>query len=126
LARDPLGIKPLYYADDGATFRFATLVGALLEGGGVDSGEDVAGVAGFYLFGCVPEPFTFHRAIRALPAGSTLRVGLGGMRGPLKYFSVTEEFRKAEAEPSALDPGTLEEQLHAICSDSMRYHMVSD
>src|SRR4029079_1133285 len=55
LARDPLGIKPLYYADDGATFRFATLVGALLEGGGVDSGEDVAGVAGFYLFGCVPE-----------------------------------------------------------------------
>ncbi len=58
LARDPLGIKPLYYADDGGTFRFATLVDALLKGGGVDTGEDAAGIAGFYLFGCVPEPFT--------------------------------------------------------------------
>ena len=47
LARDPLGIKPLYYADDGATFRFATLVEALVKGGRVDTGEDVAGIAGF-------------------------------------------------------------------------------
>jgi asparagine synthase (glutamine-hydrolysing) len=126
LARDPLGIKPLYYADDGATFRFATLVGALLEGGRVDTGEDVAGIAGFYLFGCVPEPYTFHRAVRAVPAGSTLSVSRGGMQGPTGYFSVTEEFRKAEAAPSTLVPAEFDEQIRAICGDAMRYHMVSD
>jgi asparagine synthase (glutamine-hydrolysing) len=126
LTRDPFGIKPLYYADDGATFRFATLVGALIEGGRVDTGEDVAGIAGFYLFGCVPEPFTFHRAVRSLPAGSTLRVGRGTMREPAQYFSVTEEFRKAEAAPSALAPSAMDEQIRAVFSDSMRYHMVAD
>ena len=35
LARDPYGIKPLYYANDGRTFRFASQVKALLAGGGV-------------------------------------------------------------------------------------------
>jgi hypothetical protein len=109
LARDPLGIKPLYYADDGATLRFATLVGALLEGGRVDSVEDVAGIAGFYLFGCVPEPFTFHRAIRALPSGSTLRIGRDGSRGPRQYFSIADEFRKAEAASSTLDAGGIDD-----------------
>ena len=34
LARDPLGIKPLYYAERDGTFRFATLVEALINGGG--------------------------------------------------------------------------------------------
>jgi asparagine synthase (glutamine-hydrolysing) len=126
LARDPLGIKPLYYADDGATFRFATLVDALIKGGRVDTGEDVAGIAGFYLFGCVPEPFTLHRAVRALPAGSTMRVGRSGMREPLRYFSVNEEFRKAEAAPGSLAPGEIDEQVRAIFSDSMRHHMVAD
>ena len=74
LARDPLGVKPLYYADDGWTFRFASQVKALLAGGGLSRDADPAGEVGFYLFGHVPEPFTTHRAIRALPAGATLTV----------------------------------------------------
>src|SRR6476660_7666483 len=72
LARDPYGIKPLYYADDGWTFRFASQVKALLTGGGVGLDPEPAGQVGFYLFGSVPEPFTTYRAIRALPAGATL------------------------------------------------------
>ncbi len=126
LARDPLGVKPLYYADDGKTFRFATLVDALISGGLIDPGEDVAGIAGFYLLGCVPEPFTVHRAIRALPAGATLRVGRGGVRGPARYFDLTDEFRKAEAAPSRLSPGEIDEQIGAMLRDSMRHHMISD
>ena len=58
LARDPYGIKPLYYADDGRTFRFASQVKALLAGGAVSRDPEPAGIAGFHLFGSVPEPFT--------------------------------------------------------------------
>src|SRR5439155_8206043 len=36
LARDPYGIKPLYYADDGKTFRVASQVKALVAGGNID------------------------------------------------------------------------------------------
>ena len=48
------------------------------------------------------------------------------MREPSQYFSVAEEFRKAEAAPSALVPAAMDEQIRAIFSDSMRHHMVSD
>ncbi len=70
LARDPYGIKPLYYADDGSTLRVASQVKALIAGGRVDRRFDPAGAAGFFLRGTIPEPFTMYRAIRALPAGS--------------------------------------------------------
>ena len=55
-----------------------------------------------------------------------MRVGERGTHGPSVYFSVTEEFRRAEAAPCALSSVEVDEQLSAIFSDSMRAHMVSD
>ena len=83
LARDPYGIKPLYTANDGWTFRFASQVKALLAGGGISHDAEPAGVGGFHLFGSVPEPFTLYRDIRALPAGHTQRVDAAGPRAPV-------------------------------------------
>src|ERR1700676_3806067 len=57
LARDPYGIKPLYYSDDGRTCRFASQVKALLAIGTISREIEPAGQVGFYLFGSVPEPF---------------------------------------------------------------------
>src|SRR5262249_30492207 len=57
LARDPFGIKPLYYADDGGSVRVASQVKALLAGGAIDTAEDPAGHASFLLLGSVAEPF---------------------------------------------------------------------
>ena len=75
LARDGFGIKPLYYTDDGATFRFASQVKALLAGGGIDNAPSATGQAGFYVWGYVPEPWTMFENIRAYPpvapSGST-------------------------------------------------------
>ena len=71
LARDPYGIKPLYTANDGWTFRFASQVKALLAGGHISRDPEPAGIVGFHLFGSVPEPFTLYREVRALPAGHT-------------------------------------------------------
>ncbi|MGH9762300.1 MAG: asparagine synthetase B family protein, partial [Blastocatellia bacterium] len=71
LARDPYGIKPLYYADDGWTVRVASQVRALLAGR-VARDQEPAGLASFYLFGSVLEPFTLYREIRSVPAGSTV------------------------------------------------------
>ena len=70
LARDPYGIKPLYYAADARTMRFASQVKALRAGGGISNESDPAGIVGFYLFGSVPEPYTLYRAIRSVPAGA--------------------------------------------------------
>ena len=88
LARDPYGIKPLYTANDGWTFRFASQVKALLAGGGVSRDPEPAGIVGFHLFGSVPEPFTLYRDIRALPAGHTQRIDSAGPREPEPFANL--------------------------------------
>ena len=97
LARDPYGIKPLYYADDGWTLRFASQVKALLAGQKVSRNPEPAGWVGFCLFGSVPEPFTTYQEIRALPAGSTLWVDRVGTREVKQYFSIADAYCRAEA-----------------------------
>ena len=46
LARDPYGIKPLYYSDDGRCLRFASQVKAMMAGERIGSALDPAGLAG--------------------------------------------------------------------------------
>ena len=99
LARDPYGIKPLYYADDGWTFRFASQVKALQSGGQISRDPDPAGHVGFYLFGSVPEPHTIWQDIRAVPAGSTLWVEGTGISEPKRYFSLAQSYCEAQANP---------------------------
>jgi len=126
LARDPYGIKPLYYANDGRTFRFASQVKALLAGGGVSATRDPAGIAGFLLRGHVPEPFTMYEDIRALPVGSWMVVTRDGSSEPRLYFSIAEVLRDAVNERRHYD----EHERAAIIADgvreSVRYHLVSD
>ena len=89
-ARDPYGIKPLYYADDGRSIRMASQVKALLAGGGIDSGVDDGSLCAFMLLGSVPEPRTMYRGIRALPVGHWMRVDGSGITGPVEYVSIAK------------------------------------
>lgn len=124
LARDALGIKPLYWADDGWTMRFASQAKALLAGGRVGRGPDSAGIVGFHLFGSVPEPFTVWREVHALPAGTTLIVDAGGPQAPKRYYDVAEALAaRAEAGRGAGDPRRL---LSDAVRDSVRHHLVAD
>jgi asparagine synthase (glutamine-hydrolysing) len=133
LARDPYGIKPLYYSDDGWTFRFASQVKALVAGGAVSGERDPAGQVGFYLFGSVPEPFTAYRHIRALPAGATLVVDRLGAREPRRYHSVAQVYCDAEAESRRLNAGLrasdlvkIPDEMRQALLDSVRAHLVAD
>jgi asparagine synthase (glutamine-hydrolysing) len=126
LARDPYGLKPLYYADDGWTLRFASQTKALIAGGGVACDADPAGEVGFYLFGHVPEPFTLHRAISALPAGATLLVDRLGAQAPRRYHAIAEVYAEAEATARPIDPREARARLREALVDSVRHHLVAD
>lgn len=129
LARDPYGIKPLYYADDGWTFRFASQVKALLAGGALSKDPEPAGLVGFYLWGSVPEPFTIYQDIRALPAGMTLRVDRVGAHAPRRYHSIAQVHADSEhAARGRRMPEYAEAQeliRHALL-DSVRHHLIAD
>ncbi len=124
LARDPFGIKPLYYADDGWTLRFASQVKALVAGGAIASDLEAAGLVGFHLFGSVPEPFTTVSGVRCLPAGSTLVVDRRGVGAPRTYHRIGEVYRSAAA--GSADKPSGAGALIAALRDSVRHHLVAD
>jgi len=124
LGRDPYGVKPLYVSDDGRTIRFASQVKALLAGGGVSREPEPAGVAGFHLFGHVPEPFTLYRDIRALPAGCAQWVDASGARPPRPFVSIPSILAEGAAQPAPA--AELAERVRAAVADSVAAHMLSD
>lgn len=125
LARDPYGIKPLYYADDGWTFRFASQVKALLAGGRISRDPEPAGLAGFCLFGYVPEPYTTYLEIRSVPAGSCVWVDATGSHASKPYFSLAQIYREAEHDGS-VNSGDYQKFVTEALLDSVRHHLVAD
>lgn len=127
LARDPYGIKPLYYADDRKRFVFASQVKALLEGGSMVGGPDPAGWVGYYLLGSVPEPFSTFTMVRALEAGSTLWVDHRGAQPPKQYFSIGSAYIEAgQQEPTHVSDEEIQRRIRHELIDSVRHHLVSD
>jgi asparagine synthase (glutamine-hydrolysing) len=124
LGRDPYGIKPLYVADDGRTLRAASQVRALRAMGGIDTAEDPAALAGFFLWGSIPEPHTIYRGVRALSAGHTQWIDADGPQPPRAFSTVRDTLLAAEAHPAAAaDPqGALRDAM----LDTVRAHLVAD
>ena len=127
LARDPFGIKPLYYADTEGTLRFASQTKAILSGGVVAREPDPAGHVGFMLWGSVPEPYTLFKPIRALPPGSYMTVDRDGERRITSACDIVAELAASEwseaASPTAIDRCA---RLAAAVADSVEHHLVAD
>jgi len=126
LARDPYGIKPLYYSDDGLTLRVASQVKALLAGGKISRKQEPAGLVGFYLFGSVPEPFTLYDSIRAVPASSYMYITTSGPSKPMAYFSIPETLCDAAHAIGKLKHAELQQVFREHLLDSVGHHMEAD
>src|SRR5437762_5469376 len=125
LARDPYGIKPLYYAANGGTFRFASQVKALLAGDAIAPALEPAGITGFLLWGSVPEPYTLYRDIRSLPAGCAQRVTRSGVEKPDRYWDLAEVVVRSIDAARQIPAGSEVEYLREALRDSVRAHLVA-
>lgn len=126
IARDPLGIKPLYYADDGKRLRFSSQVSGLLGHPGVDLSVDSAGHVGFFVWGSVPEPYTLYKGIRALPAGHWLRVRRDGHPHLCAFAQPVTAMATMTQHKAPSDRKEMQEQLHVLLRESVAYHLKSD
>lgn len=87
LARDRMGIKPLYWSDSEQRFRFASNTQALLAGGGVDTGIDpVALHHQFTLHGVIPAPRTILKGVRKLRPAHWMLIDADGKRTEQRYW----------------------------------------
>mgnify|MGYP005842855677 CR=1 FL=1 len=118
LARDRIGIKPLYYAPlaDGGLI-FASELKALLVHPGCPREVEPQAVEDYLAFGYVPDPRTILGGVHKLPPGHTLRIERGGEPRCRRYW----QLQLAPEEP-APTPEALVEHL----DEAVRSHLVAD
>lgn len=126
LARDPLGIKPLYYAEAAGRFWFASQVKALLRAPDVDTREEAAGHTGFFVWGSVPEPWTLYRGIRCLPSGSWMTAEPERMSEPQMFASPAAEMAQVDQDPQPKSREETYARLHDALEESVRMHEIAD
>jgi asparagine synthase (glutamine-hydrolysing) len=113
LARDRLGIKPLYYSHEGGVFRFASALPALLRDGLASTALDPAALHHYMSFhSVVPAPRTLLKSIRKLAPGCRMRIETDGTVREERYWSL--EFGARDG-----DPGSQQEWEEAVL-ESMR------
>jgi asparagine synthase (glutamine-hydrolysing) len=120
LARDPYGIKPLYVSERNGTIWFASQARALANCAPVDTRRDAAALTGFYIWGHIPEPFSWWSGISMFPAGHVLRIKSDlAIPTPRSFANVSDTFTACP------DPLSRMELRRALL-DTVQYHMVSD
>lgn len=120
LARDRLGIKPLYYALSGGTFLFASEIKALLRYPGIAAELDEEGLFHYLTFMIPPAPMTLFRGIHKLPPACRMTVTESGPGEPEIYW---------DPAGAAAAPGSeaeCRERVLGLLEESVRLRMMSD
>jgi asparagine synthase (glutamine-hydrolysing) len=120
LARDRLGIKPLYYAQVGELLVFASELKSLLASGLIDGALDYEAIRTYLTFGYLPGPRTPLLGVSKLPPGHRLVVARGKVEVD-RYW--------AYPEPAALEGRSTDEWadgLLAELEDSVRLRLMAD
>src|SRR4051794_6450328 len=124
LARDRLGVKPLYLAEVGGALRFASTLPALLAGGGVDTALDPVALHHYLSFhSVVPAPRTILAGVRKLPPATTLTIEPDGTRRQQRYWRASFERDPARAGWTERDWA---EAVHDALRVAVERRMVSD
>jgi asparagine synthase (glutamine-hydrolysing) len=121
LARDQLGIKPLYYRITQECIAFASELQALRVLPGMDWSLDLQALDEYLALQYIPAPRTIYRNVQKLPPAHRLVVEFGGRCPPPEQYWRLEfraNSRRSEADTAA--------ELDEVLRESVRSHLVSD
>ncbi len=118
LARDRIGIKPLYYAERPDRVVFGSEIKAILEHPDVPREMDLQSAYHYLGYEFVPGPATMFHGIRKLPPGSILLVRDGKLE--------LERYWELRFADSAADASTLARRVRDVCRDAVHAWMMSD
>jgi asparagine synthase (glutamine-hydrolysing) len=124
LARDRLGVKPLYLAEVDGALRFASTLPALLAGGGVDTALDPVALHHYLSWhAVVPPPRTILRGVQKLKPATTVLITEAGERDEQRYWRA--EFVRQERYAGYTQPDWDEAVLEATRA-AVERRMVAD
>jgi asparagine synthase (glutamine-hydrolysing) len=120
LARDPIGIKPLFVTEQGGGLAFASEINALRALPGHRFELDSEGVDDFFCFGHTLPPRTIFREVRPVEPGHLLRIGPKGEAGVRRFWQPRLEIRSGLSEQEWV------EETRAKVLATVGKHMLSD
>ena len=118
IARDRIGIKPLYYYFDDRVFAFGSEIKPILQIEGIDRSIDAQALNLFLTYEYIPAPYSIFRRIRKLRPGHFLIYRPHEIR--------TEKYWDLEFHPNGRKVEDLEEELRELLRDAVRLRLVSD
>lgn len=124
IARDPMGIKPLYYANSGSEFAFASELTALQPLPWLDDSIDADALYAYFRYLCVPSPASILRGARKLPSGTLLC--WDGRSVELRRFWKLAKYTRISAPSSIVSFEEATDELEKRLRRSVRLHMQSD
>jgi asparagine synthase (glutamine-hydrolysing) len=122
LARDRIGIKPLYYTSFNGQFVFASEIKAILEHPDVKREVDEDAFYHYLSFLTTPAPMTLFKGIYKLPAGHNLAVSGNGSIEPKEYWDVFDNVTPLDGKPESFYAESILETLR----EAVKHRMVSD
>ncbi len=126
LARDRIGVKPLYYAPVGETILFGSELKALTAHPDFPRRIDRNALAAYLRFNYIPAPHTVWQSARKLEPGCYLTIDAGGISDPVRYWDFRQIARRGYRNPVSANGEELTDQLHDLLADAVRRQMVSD
>jgi asparagine synthase (glutamine-hydrolysing) len=124
MARDRLGIKPLYVADLPGRVRFASTLPALVAGGGIDTSIDDVGLHHYLSWhSIVPAPRTILEGVRKLPPATVRVIDADGGRRDRVYWRPDYVRDPGKADWTA---GDWQDTLRDALTTAVRRRLVSD
>lgn len=122
LARDRIGVKPLYYTVSGGRLIFASEIKAILEHPSVSRDVDEEALYHYLTFLTTPAPQTLFAGIQKLPAGCMLTCDAKGDVKVTRYWDAIS----ARLDPALKDEQAVAEELRRLLSESIEKRMMSD
>jgi asparagine synthase (glutamine-hydrolysing) len=128
IARDRLGIKPLYYAITDGVLLFASEVRALLASDYLAANLSAEALSAFLLFGSVSEPMTLVEGVASLPPGHCMTISATDKIStvePRAYWDIGAELANAAraSRDAAMPPAT---RVRSLLDEAVRSHLVAD
>jgi asparagine synthase (glutamine-hydrolysing) len=126
LVRDRLGIKPLYYADLGSRFLFASELKGLVAAGDWSPALDRDALASYLRLGYVPAPLSIYRQAAKLPPGSILTLSVGKPASIAQYWNLREVAISGLTAPSTDSDDEAVGELDTLLRDAVARRMIAD
>lgn len=134
LARDPLGVKPLYYSHTGGVFLFSSEVRSLLASGHVAPRLAADSVSAYLLFGSVCEPMTMVEGVFSLPPGHSMMIRADTRMealSPKLYWTFAPDSRSSTKRnvsnvSVAAGRSAAAREVRSLLEDGVQKHLIAD